>query len=154
MFSFVSNKTIIQYFGEIVTFLKSFAASYLVWIMLHYACSHLYVQYCVPSGIIGFLYSPFMTPMPHCVAMRWVVYNGGKIVEVMWFMVGKWALEKLVFPGKVQYIDRFQMPDETPNVSYLAAAAAISRSTHTNKKTVERSISGNEVQEEVNEKMF
>ncbi len=80
--------------------------SYLVWITLHYACSHLYVEYCVPKGIIGFLYSPFMTPMPHCVAMRWVVYNGGKVIEVMWFMAGKWAVEKLVFPGKMRYDDQ------------------------------------------------
>jgi hypothetical protein len=103
-----------------------------------------------------------MTPMPHCVAMRWVVYNGGKIVEVMWFMLGKWALEKLVFPGKVQYIDRFQSPLDMPNASYLssvaAAAAAVARSTNTNsKKTIVRSsssISDNEVPEEENEKMF
>lgn len=147
MFSFVSNKTFIQYLGEFVIFLKSFAASYLVWITLHYVCSHLYVQYCVPAGILGFLYSPFMTPMPHCVAMRWVVYNGGKIVEVMWFMLGKWALEKLVFPGKVQYIDRFQSQLETIN---LSAAAAIARSNTNSKKT----ISDNEVPEEENEKMF
>jgi len=92
--------------------------------------------------------------MPHCVAMRWIVYNGGKIVEVMWFMLGKWALEKLVFPGKVQYIDRFQMPLEMPNASYLASTAAIARSNTNSKKTIDRTISGDEVQEEVNEKMF
>jgi hypothetical protein len=143
MFSFVSNKTFILYFGEFVSFVKSFTASYLVWITLHYACSHLYVQYCVPSGIMGFLYSPFMTPMPHCVAMRWVVYNGGKIVEVMWFMLGKWALEKLVFPSRVQ-------PLETPNVSYYAAAAAIARS---NSKKISSANKDN-VPEEVHEKMY
>jgi len=142
MFSFVSNKTFIQYLGEFVSFVKSFAASYLVWITLHYACSHLYVQYCVPSGIMGFLYSPFMAPMPHCVAMRWVVYNGGKIVEVMWFMLGKWALEKLVFPNKVQIV-------EIPNASYYAAAAAIARS---NSKKMS-STNKDDVPEEVHEEM-
>ena len=85
-----------------MVFIQSFAMTYLVWISLHYACSHLYVEYCVPKGIVGFLYSPFMTPMPHCVAMRWVVYNGGKVIEVMWFMAGKWAVEKLVFPGNME----------------------------------------------------
>ena len=34
--------------------------------------------------------------------MRWVVYNGGKVIEVMWFMAGKWAVEKLVFPGNME----------------------------------------------------
>lgn len=88
-------------YSDFVSFVKSFALTYLVWITLHYACSHLYVAYCVPKGIIGFLYSPFMTPMPHCVAMRWVVYNGGKIIEVMWVMVGKWCVEKLIFPDRM-----------------------------------------------------
>jgi hypothetical protein len=62
-------------------------------------------------------------------------------------MLGKWALEKLVFPGKVQYIDRFQSQLETIN---LSAAAAIARSNTNSKKT----ISDNEVPEEENEKMF
>ena len=100
--SFVSNKYMSSVCSNIMVFIQSFAMTYLVWISLHYACSHLYVEYCVPKGIVGFLYSPFMTPMPHCVAMRWVVYNGGKVIEVMWFMAGKWAVEKLVFPGNME----------------------------------------------------
>ena len=100
--NFVSNKYISSLCSNIMVFIQSFAMTYLVWISLHYACSHLYVEYCVPKGVIGFLYSPFMTPMPHCVAMRWVVYNGGKVIEVMWFMAGKWAVEKLVFPGNME----------------------------------------------------
>jgi hypothetical protein len=40
--------------------------------------------------------------------MRWVVYNGGKVIEVMWFMAGKWAVEKLVFPWKMRVEDEQQ----------------------------------------------
>jgi hypothetical protein len=39
--------------------------------------------------------SPFVAPMPHCVALRWVIYNGGKMIEVMWIVLGKWLIEQL-----------------------------------------------------------
>ena len=125
-------------FNDFMMFLQSFAMTYLVWISLHYACSHLYVEYCAPKGIIGFIYSPFMTPMPHCVAMRWVVYNGGKIIEVMWFMTGKWAVEKLVFPNKINYVKHDYSKSENEE----------------NEENEEKKKNRDDVPEEVPEKLF
>jgi hypothetical protein len=112
-------------FNDFALFVQTFAMTYFVWITLHYACSHLYVEYCVPKGILGFLYSPFMTPMPHCVAMRWVVYNGGKVIEVMWFMAGKWAVEKLVFPGKIAHIE--EDPQQQQQKQYVKVEVVTER---------------------------
>lgn len=85
---------------SIVSIVKNVTSVYLAWILLHYISSHLYVHLCVPATIIGFLASPFMTPLPHCIAFRWVIYNGGKMIEVMWIFIGKWAIEKLIFVKK------------------------------------------------------
>lgn len=35
---------------------------YLLWIILHYACSHLYVYYCTPMSFVGFITSPVVVP--------------------------------------------------------------------------------------------
>jgi len=48
--------------------------------------------------------SPFVAPMPYCVAMRWVILKGAKVIEVMWILAGKWVLECIV--------SRNMIPDE------------------------------------------
>ena len=63
---------------------------YLAWICLHYFASHLYVKFCVPSTIMGFILSPFMTATPHCQGLRWVVYNAANMINNMWIVCGTW----------------------------------------------------------------
>lgn len=64
---------------------------YLLWICLHYFSAHLYVKFCVPDTIIGFLMSPFMIATPHCQGLRWIVYNAAGIINNMWILVGAWV---------------------------------------------------------------
>jgi hypothetical protein len=45
---------------------------------------------CVPSSIIGFLLSPFMTATPHCQGLRWIVYNAANMINNMWVFLGAW----------------------------------------------------------------
>ena len=59
--------------------------------------SHLYTNYCVEASLTGFLLSPLMTMSPHCQALRWVIYNGGYTINMMWFILGNWLLSKLKF---------------------------------------------------------
>lgn len=66
------------------------------WIILHYVCSHLYVHWCVPATIYGFLLSPFLAPAPHCQAFRWVINQGGNIIVTMWIVIGTWAIQYLI----------------------------------------------------------
>ena len=70
---------------------------YLMCIIGHYLASHLYTYYCVPSTVFGFLLSPFMTLAPHCQAFRWVIYNGGTTINMMWFLLGNWLINKAKF---------------------------------------------------------
>ena len=64
---------------------------YLMWITAHYISSHLYIKFCVPDTLIGFLISPFMTATPHCQGLRWIIYNGASMVNNMWIAFGTWV---------------------------------------------------------------
>ena len=63
---------------------------YLLWICLHYFSAHLYVKFCAPDTIMGFLMSPFMMATPHCQGLRWIVYNAAGIINNMWILIGAW----------------------------------------------------------------
>jgi hypothetical protein len=69
---------------------------YFIWIICHYAASHLYVHLCAPLTFIGFALSPFMVSAPHCQALRWTVYNGGVTIINMWALFGAWIIAKIV----------------------------------------------------------
>ena len=82
--------TISLYFVNILKFIFGVSGIYLIWICLHYFASHLYVKLCVPSTIMGFLLSPFMTSTPHCQGLRWIVYNASNMINNMWIVCGTW----------------------------------------------------------------
>jgi len=44
----------------------------------------------------GFMISPFLSQLPHCIAFRWIIYHGGKMIEIMWILIGKWGIEKIM----------------------------------------------------------
>ena len=71
-------------------FLSKISGIYLLWICLHYFSAHLYIKFCVPDTIIGFLMSPFMIATPHCQGLRWIVYNAAGIINNMWILIGTW----------------------------------------------------------------
>ena len=69
---------------------------YIIWIMLHWCCSALYVEYCAPQTFIGFFMSPIYAVTPVCKALRWTIYNSGSSIEAMWFIIGSIFLKKLI----------------------------------------------------------
>lgn len=69
---------------------------YILWIILHYVASHLYIKFCVPGNFMGFLLSPFMTSTPHCQGLRWIVYNAANIINNMWVMIGVWICSTIL----------------------------------------------------------
>lgn len=75
-----------------------YAASkvYVLWILLHYFASHLYVYYCVPKTLVGFLVSPFLIASPQCHSLRWLVYNGANIISNMWVILGTWLCSIMI----------------------------------------------------------
>jgi hypothetical protein len=82
---------IFSHLQNIFKFIFGVSGIYLVWICLHYFASHLYVKFCVPSTVVGFLLSPFMTATPHCQGLRWVVYNASNMINNMWIVLGTWV---------------------------------------------------------------
>jgi len=78
-----------------------FAGIYFVWIIIHYLASHLYVKFCTPENIFGFIMSPLLTISPHCIALRWAVNNGAIIINSMWVILATWISAKLIFPDRL-----------------------------------------------------
>ena len=85
---------------KILKFIYEVTGIYLVWIVLHYIASHLYIKFCVPDTVTGFLLSPFMTATPHCQGLRWLMYNGANMINGMWIVLGTWLCGKLLIVNK------------------------------------------------------
>jgi hypothetical protein len=79
-----------------VQYVYGASSIYLFWIMLHYFSAQLYVYYCAPRGFYGFLISPFLVAAPHCRAIRWIIHNGGNMVDNMWIILGTWLCSKII----------------------------------------------------------
>ena len=93
--------TFVYYFiYSIIKTISNMCGIYLVWILLHYTSCHLYVYFCVPKTIYGFLMSPFMTATPHCLGLRWIIYNAGNMINNMWLILGTWICSTLLIVKK------------------------------------------------------
>ena len=79
-----------------VRYVYSASSVYLFWMMLHYFSAQLYVYYCAPRGFYGFFISPFLVAAPHCRAIRWIIHNGGNMVDNMWLILGTWLCSKVI----------------------------------------------------------
>ena len=77
-----------------ILFVTDIAGLYLLWILVHFVASHLYVYYCVPQTILGFIISPFMVATPHCYAFRWCIARGAESITTMWIVLGTWIATK------------------------------------------------------------
>jgi len=87
---------IFLYIQNVFKFIFGVAGIYLMWICLHYFASHLYIKFCVPTTLMGFILSPFMTATPHCQGLRWVVYNAANMINNMWIVCGTWVCSTLL----------------------------------------------------------
>jgi hypothetical protein len=79
-----------------VQYMYGASSLYLFWIMLHYFSTQMYVYYCAPRGLYGFFISPFLVAAPHCRAIRWIIHNGGNMVDNMWIILGTWLCSKII----------------------------------------------------------
>jgi hypothetical protein len=69
---------------------------FILWIVLHYVASNIYPVLCCELSLVGLIKSIFMTQTPQCVALRWLIYNGGSVINSMWMTLGLWLSSKLV----------------------------------------------------------
>lgn len=71
------------------------AGIFILWIILHFIASNLYPIFCVELSFLGFVKSIFVAQTPYCIAMRWVIYNGGNSINSMWVSFGLWITAKM-----------------------------------------------------------
>lgn len=69
---------------------------YFMWIFIHYISAKLYITWCVPAGLTGFILAFIYAPSPHCNALRWAIYNGGNSISAMWILFGTWVISYIV----------------------------------------------------------
>ena len=69
---------------------------YMIWILLHFAATHLYVSFCVPFTFTGLVLSPIIMTNSYCVALRWIIYNAGHQIRNMWITVSTYITNKLI----------------------------------------------------------
>ncbi len=77
-------------------YILNISGIYLIWIFLHFIASQLYINFCVPKTLYGFIMSPLMIPAPHCQGLRWIVYNSANIITNMWVIFGTWVCSVLL----------------------------------------------------------
>jgi len=89
-------------FESFKSFVCDVLGIYVLWIVIHYICANLYPQFCAENSFWGFIKSVFVSESPHCIAMRWVIYNSGNIIHNMWLSVGVWFSGKLIAKGLIE----------------------------------------------------
>lgn len=81
---------------SIITTVYQIAGGIVLWILIHFAAANLYPIFCAEYTILGFIKSIFVAQAPHCIAMRWVIYNGGDVINRMWISIAIWISGKLL----------------------------------------------------------
>ena len=71
------------------------AGFFILWITIHFCAANLYYRFCAEPTFIGYVKSIFVAQAPHCIAMRWVIYNGGNIINSMWLSIAVWLTTKV-----------------------------------------------------------
>jgi len=93
-------------FQQTTYFIMNVAGIYIGWIFLHMIAANLYPIYCAEWSIWGVIKSAFVAPAPHCQALRWVINNGGTMINQMWIVLGTWICgkfaEKMFFEKKIE----------------------------------------------------
>ena len=85
---------------------------YLLWVVLHFSASQVYVPICSPFSFWGFIITPILAATPQCKALRWVITTGGSTMETMWVILGVWLCSKISIPYSI-----WSSPVNKPRVS-------------------------------------
>jgi cytochrome c oxidase assembly protein Cox11 len=82
-------------FKTMANYVYDVAGIFILWIVIHYAAANFYPMFCAETSVYGFIKSVFVAQAPHCVAMRWLIYNGGNVINSMWTSVALWFSTKI-----------------------------------------------------------
>jgi hypothetical protein len=87
-------------FVELLNLFMNIFGIYILWIIIHYNASHLYVYFCVPDGFYGFLISPLLVQTPHCRVLRFMIFNGANNINIFWGFVISFIIKSLTIKNK------------------------------------------------------
>ena len=87
--------SVFYYANKMLVCVWKIGGIYIVWCTLHHVTSQLYVYYCTPYTLIGFLTAPFMVATPQCTGLRWCIAHGAETIISMWLVLGTWFVQKL-----------------------------------------------------------
>ena len=79
----------------ILNLIYDVAGIFILWIIIHYISANLYSRFCAELTAFGFIKSIFDSQTPHCIAMRWIIYNGGNAINSMWVSFALWITTKI-----------------------------------------------------------
>tara|TARA_Y200000002_G_scaffold16458_1_gene12841 strand:- start:3026 stop:3352 length:327 start_codon:yes stop_codon:yes gene_type:complete len=81
-----------EYLNNTFTLVFNGSIVYFMWIFIHFISVHLYINFCVPLTLYGFISSPFLVPAPHCYGLRWLMNNGSDNIIAMWSVLGGYLI--------------------------------------------------------------
>lgn len=84
------------FFNSIKTFFE-FSGIYILWTLLHFAAANLYYRFCAELSFYGFIISIFVADSPHCIALRWIIFNSGSVIHSMWASIAIWISSKIFY---------------------------------------------------------
>ena len=87
--------------------LKHIVIGFGLWSLVNYIAPQLYVLWCVPRTIIGFLMSPFAIAMPQCVALRWAIAASADTIKTIFVLIGTWIVSSF-------FTNNYSMPATAP----------------------------------------
>ena len=96
MNSITSMHTVRDKLFYLALFITNSSASYIIWVLLHFISTQLYVTHCVGSRWIDILYSVVFVPSPYCQGLSWVIYTGSRQLNAMWFILGTYLSNLLL----------------------------------------------------------
>lgn len=76
-------------------FFYDIAGFFVLWVTIHFMAANLYSRFCAEPTLLGYIKSIFIAQAPHCIAMRWIIYNGGNVINSMWLSIAMWLTTKV-----------------------------------------------------------
>ena len=98
------KKNIINNF--IVSEVKDVVIIYLFWTVIFLVINKLYNIYCIPTTIIGYLFTSIYISSPHCKAMFYMLNTSNDMLSKIIYSFGMWILPKLAYFKKISNEER------------------------------------------------
>ena len=84
------------YFMDTAIVVMSASSIYILWILLHFIASHVYIDHCVGSSWKDIFISVFYVSSPYCQGVSWLIYNGSRQIACIWVIFGTYFSTQLL----------------------------------------------------------